>query len=273
MENYTNKHGYILAIIIASIYALAIKEAIEFIEFCTNFIALLLMSSIFSAILSVFWKFKNFGKILGVTTLIISVLSFAGNKLHENENRKKVIDEIITQKQKEADINLITSNFKNAYTEFNRKLNNDNRKDILNQLILNNDIFFGDTKIVLEKIKRAEDYYDWIKTTNDSLISDMEKQLNKYQINNSLSENEILKAQYYLEMMSINLTTNNFNTGNVIFAMRNIVAIKNNCKHELKNGKILFYDNKCLDKWNKAELQLNEAIQNLNKHRENLINK
>src|SRR5690606_19807701 len=108
-----------------------------------------------------------------------------GNRLYENEKRKKVIDEIIKVKQEESNINLIISNFEKAYAEFNEKLKNDSRKDILNKILIGNEIFIGDTKTVLEKINQADEYYGWIKTTNDSLISDIKEQLAKYQNENS----------------------------------------------------------------------------------------
>lgn len=252
----------------ATIYVFATQKHFELVGFISSFLAVILMSSVIGGILMLLSKSKNFGKFLGITTVILSVISFLGNRHSE-----KLIEEV--EAQKEESINHITSNFKSAYTEFNNKLNADDRKDILNQLIMSNEITFGDSKTTIAKIDTVDEYYEWIDKMNDSLISDVTNQFNKYQEKSTVSEREkteIQKAIFDLELMKTNTSINRVNTGSIIFAMRNLLSIKNNCKHELKNGKILFFDTKCLEDWNKAELQLNEYIQNSNKSRESLLN-
>ena len=77
-------------------------------------------------------------------------------------------------------------NFKNVYSEFNNKLIADKRKDILNNLLLSNNLFDGDINEVSKQLDEVDEYYNWIKTTNDSLFSDLKKQLNDY-------KNELIK--------------------------------------------------------------------------------
>lgn len=268
MKNYTNKQGYILAIIIAIIYAFISEENFDFYTFLGSIIGALLINTILSGIISVFWKFKNFGKVIGITSLIVCLMAFFGNRKYDIEQKEKVVIE-------QKNLNTITENFKNVYSEFNGKLKTDRRKGILNNLILSNKLMFGDINEVSNELDEVNEYYNWIKTTNDSLFTDLKKQLNNYKdkLKDESKRSEIEKNIMQIEMTEINATSNYIHESNVLFEMRNILSIKKKCKHEFKDGKILFFDTKCLEDWNKAEINLNESIKNSNLHRENSINK
>ena len=90
MKNYTNKQGYILAIVIAVIYAFISQENFDFYVFLGSVIGALLINTILSGIISVFWKFKNFGKVIGITSLIVCLMAFFGNRKYDNEQKEKV---------------------------------------------------------------------------------------------------------------------------------------------------------------------------------------
>jgi hypothetical protein len=89
MEKFTNKDGYLLTAIMATLYSVAMHR-----NFIGNFLAVILMSSIIGGILMFLSKSKNFGKFLGITTLILSIISFLGNrnieKLKKEVNAQKV---------------------------------------------------------------------------------------------------------------------------------------------------------------------------------------
>jgi len=268
MEKYTNKHGYYLAIIVAFIYSFFTQENFDIYVFIGSFIAVLLLNSVLSVLFTVFWKFKNFGKVIGISSLIICLMAFLGNRSYDIEQKEKVEIE-------QKNLNTITENFKNVYSEFNSKLKLDSRKDVLNNLVLSNELLHGDINEVSNKLDEVDEYYNWIKTTNDSLFKDLKKQLKDYknELNDDIKRSEIEKNIMQIEMTEINATSNYIHESNVLFEMRNILSIKKKCKHEFKDGKILFFDTKCLEDWNKAEINLNESIKNSNLHRENSINK
>lgn len=259
MKNYTDKQGYILALIIAFIYAYILNENFDVYIFLSSFIGVLILNTILSGLITVFRKFKNFGKVLGITSVIICSLAFLGSRKNNIEQKN---------------LNTITENFKNVYSEFNSKLKTDSRKDILNNLILSNKLMFGDITEVSNKLDEVDKYYNWIKTTNDSLINDLNKQLNDYkeELKDESKKSEIEKNIMQIERTKMKSTPNYIHENIVLSEMRNMLSIKKRCKHEVKNGKILFFDTNCLDDWNKAEIKLNESIKNSNLHREKSIN-
>jgi hypothetical protein len=268
MKNYTDKQGYILALIITFIYAFISNENFDVYIFLGSFIGVLILNTFLSGLITVFRKFKNFGKVLGITSVIICLLAFLGNRKNDIEQKEKVEIE-------QKNLNTITENFKNVYSEFNGKLKTDSRKDILNNLILSNKLMFGDINEVSNKLDEVDEYYNWIKTTNDSLFTDLKKQLNNYkeELKDESKRSEIEKNIMQIEMTEMNSSSNYMHENIVLFEMRNMLSIKKRCKHEIKNGKILFFDTNCLEDWNKAEIKLNESIKNSNLHRENSINK
>jgi hypothetical protein len=268
MKNYTDKQGYILALIIAFIYAFASKQSFDFISLLGSVAGVLLVTILLSGIITVFWKFKNFGKVIGITSVIICSLELLGNRKNDIEQKEKVEIE-------QKNLNTITENFKSVYSEFNNKLKTDNRKDILNNLILSNKLLSGDINEVSIKLNEVNEYYNWIKTTNDSLFTDLKKQLGSYKdkLKDESKISEVEKNIMQIEITEINTTSTYMNENNIVFQMRNMLDIKKRCKHELKNGKILFFDKNCLEDWNKAELEVNESIKNSNLHREKLLKK
>ena len=269
MRKLTNKQGYLLALIVATIYSLIIGKHFELLGFIANFITIIIICSILGGILMLIFRSKNFGKFLGITTLIISVFSFLGNRYSDSLSEKEKTETEEIQIQKETSINFITSNFKKEYTKFNDELQLDSRKEILNQIIINNEITFGDSEIVLEKINKASEYYDWISKTNDSLFTNLNEELSKYKedVTNESEKREIDQIIMQIKMTEINTSSKYIHQIFVISELKNVLLVKNNCKHQIKEGKILFFDNKCLEKWNKAELKPNEAIQNSNNHK------
>lgn len=268
MKNYTNKQGYVLAIIIAVIYAFISQENFDFYAFLGSVIGALLINTILSGIISVFWKFKNFGKVIGITSLIVCLMAFFGNRKYDNEQKEKVEIE-------QKNYNTISENFKNVYSEFNNKLKADKRKDILNNLLLSNNLFDGDINEVSKQLDEVDEYYNWIKTTNDSLFSDLKKQLNDYknELKDDSKKSEIEKNIMQIQMSELNATANYIYENSIVFEMRNMISIKKRCKHEFKKGQLLFFDTNCLENWKKAEINLNKSLKELNDHRENLSKK
>lgn len=268
MEQYSNKHGYYLAVSSAFIYAFFVQAHFEIYYFLGSFITILILNIFLSGLITVFRKFKNFGKVLGITSILVCFLAILGNRNNQNIQNEKVEIE-------QKNLNTITANFKSVYNEFNIKLKKDDRSDILNSLVLSNKLIFGDTKEVLKKLDEVAEYYNWINSTNDSLFTDLKKQLNDYknELKDESKKSEIEKYISEIDITKMNASSSYMQENIVIFEMRNIISIKKRCKHEFKNGKILFFDTNCLDDWNKAEVKLNESIKNSNQHRENLLKK
>lgn len=268
MKNYTNKQGYILAITIAIIYAFISQENFDFYTFLGSIIGALLINTILSGFISIFWKFKNFGKVIGITSLIVCIMAFFGNRKYDVEQKEKVEIE-------KHNLNTITANFKNVLSNFNSKLQTDSRKDILNNLIISNKLFDGDINEISNQLNEADKYYSWIKNSNDSLFTDFKMKLNNYkeELKDDRKKREIERYIMQLQMSEINTTVNYMHETNIIWEMRNMLSIRKKCKHEFKNGKLLFSDTNCLENWKKAEIKLNEALNNLNLQRENLKNK
>lgn len=191
----------------------------------------------------------------------ISVLTYCQEKKEKVEIEKK-------------NLSTIDANFRKAYNKFQHKLTNDYRKDILNNLISSKDLVFEDTKVVLNRIDEATEYYTWIEKTNDSLFKNLHKKLNDYklEITDETKEYEVEKFQRQTHLAKTNTIFNYSNVMSIIFEMRNLVSIRNNCKHQNNNGKLIFFTEKCIKDWNIAQEKYNEKVKNLNEYRKNLIN-
>jgi FtsH-binding integral membrane protein len=70
MENYTNKNGYLICLLAAVVYSCIIEED----SFFSNMITVLLANIFIAAIISFFKKFENFGKVIGISTVITSAI-------------------------------------------------------------------------------------------------------------------------------------------------------------------------------------------------------
>jgi hypothetical protein len=136
-------------------------------------------------------------------------------------------------------------------------------------------LFDGDINEISNQLDEVDEYYNWIKATNDSLFTVLKKQLNDYkdELKDDSKKSEIEKNILQVQMSEVNTTANYLHENSVIFEMRNMISIKKRCKHEFKKGQILFFDTNCLENWNKAEINLNESLKKLNAHRENLLEK
>lgn len=235
MKNYTNKKGYFLAIIIAIIYAFISQENFEFYTFFINLIVILFINTILTGIISVFWKFKNFGKVIGITSLLVCLTAFLGIRMNDSEKKEKLEIE-------QKNYNTISENYKKVYSEFNIKLNTDERKDILEILLLSNKLFDGNIDEVSRQLDEVDEYYNWIRTTNDSLFNDLEKQLNEYkdELEDNSKKNEIEKNIMQLKITKGRAILNYVNTNSVITEMRKLLSIKKDVSTNLKTGKYYF---------------------------------
>jgi hypothetical protein len=259
MKNYTNKQGYILALIISVIYAVILNKNLDFYSLLGGIIGALLVNIVITGIITIFWKFVNFGKIIGVVSIIVCVIAFLGNRNNDNIQNQKI-------ESKQKSLGIIKEKFNSAYEKFNNKLISDDRKNNLNKLITSNEITFGNSKEVSKKLSETDKYYIWIEETNDSLFTDLKKQLDDYKnkLTNDNEKREIENYKMQFQMTEMKAKSNYIHVKSVIFAMENLLTIKNNCKHQIKDGKILFFNNKCLDDWNKGEIEVNKYISDSN---------
>ena len=78
----TNKTGYILGFISAIIYVILLYgiDTNYLLDFLAYFLGALLIPAIIAGLISLFSK-NNFGKIFGITCIIIHILSGLGNSL------------------------------------------------------------------------------------------------------------------------------------------------------------------------------------------------
>ena len=70
MKNYRNKHGYIICLLAAVTYSCIIENS-----FFSNLITVLIANILIAAIIAFFNKFENFGKVIGITTVITSAIN------------------------------------------------------------------------------------------------------------------------------------------------------------------------------------------------------
>jgi FtsH-binding integral membrane protein len=73
MKKYSNKHGYLITIISLMLCSFFFKKDFDFFNFIGYFIGILIIAIFISSIISSFVNFKYFGKVIGITSVFISI--------------------------------------------------------------------------------------------------------------------------------------------------------------------------------------------------------
>jgi|694.fasta_scaffold152139_3 hypothetical protein len=259
-----NTNGYVIGFLAISIYTLLDDNVEGLVSFFATLIGVLLIPLILSGLIFLFDRSINFGKIFGITSIIIVTISFIGQYTSKNDTVDN-IDKVVATDS----IDYIINEHKASYAEFDKKLRVGNRKEILNQLISKNEIVLNkDTQAVLKKIEDAEDYFELMKKGNDSLLKKTIKRLEEYKNNNTIEKEKLRSLE--MNLMQLNMLNNSLfmyylNVTQLTSKIKNLILIKNKCKHEFQNNSIIFEDQVCLDEYNQVLSKIQELIIETNK--------
>lgn len=153
----------------------------------------------------------------------------------------------------------ILINHKAQMVEIDKRYNINGQKEILNQLMKNNDFLaHKNYKSTLENIKKAGSYFDTISKKNNIVF---ENTLNKIEkINqNKLDSKEISKivdAQSALTLLQTNGTVYHIQISLLISKLYETVNQIEDCKHIIQNNEVLFYNDECLQKYDKLIMEI-----------------
>ena len=260
----SNKIGYILGFSISLIYTFSETNVYDFTSFLARYIGVLIIPLLISLAVNYFSKSKNPGKIFAIISLVIFTLAYYGKHNYDLKENKVVVDSL----------DLIISEHKKSFSDFDKKLNYGNKKEILNQLIINNDIVLNEnTNYVLERIEEAESYFKLMKNGNDSIIKKTIKKLDDYKKNKNIDTVKLSNIDMYivrLNSLDSSIMLYYLNMSTLILEMKSLIKIKKNCKHSFKNSSILFYDQNCLNEYNKTLSNINYFASECNKLKTNL---
>lgn len=206
-------------------------------------------------------------KIIWFAFVIISLISCKDN------------DQAFVLKKTETEITLdsLKAEYKIAILDIDKEYHIVSNREILNKLFAENFyIMTRDNPAILKELNTADKYFEIIYKKNDSVIKKSVKKLEKLQI--SRNENplkvrtEIEKSLFKLTMLKAKFFDSYLNSSAIINSVRDIIYLKINNKNDIKDGKIVFYNEKTLHDFN---LKLNE-IENLkiknNEIREDIMN-
>jgi len=266
-----NKQGYMLGVFSGIIYTfVANKDSFEIIGFIAQLIGVLLIPLIISYFIVLFSKSKKFGKVFGITTLIVISIGLLGNYSYKKEKE--------IEKKKDIDlVGLIISEQKESLNQLNKKLSIGNKKEILNELTLNNNFILNlKSDEVFKKLKEADLYFNIMKKGNDSIIeisiNKLEKlKLSNKEINTKRAE-EIDEYIFKMKTLKTSLNFYFFDVSQLSFEMNNLIKIKLKCKNEIDNNNILFYEQGCLDEYNETFSKIKKLLIQTNNARLNIKN-
>jgi hypothetical protein len=171
----------------------------------------------------------------------------------QNKNNKTIIENYSETKDANS-LQSILINHKAKLVEINRELNINGKKEILNELMKNNNFFSNSNyKITLIKLQEAKIYFENIFNKNDIVFKNT---LNKISQINQNKLNQTQKSKIYAAQSSITLIKGNgivynININLLINKLLEAVNQVEDCKHEVKNNEVLFYDEECLEKYDK----------------------
>lgn len=266
-----NKQGYMLGVFSGIIYTfVANKDSFEIIGFIAQLIGVLLIPLIISYFIVLFSKSKKFGKVFGITTLIVVSIGLLGNYSYKKEKE--------IEKKKDIDlVDLIISEQKESLNQLNKKLSIGNKKEILNELTLNSNFIFNlKSDEVFKKLKEADLYFNKMKKGNDSIIEISINKLEKLKLSNkeinTKKAEEIDDYILKMNMLKTNIEIYYLNVSQLIFEMNNLINVKLKCKNEIENNNILFYEQGCLNEYNKIFSNIKKLLTETNNARLNIKN-
>jgi len=177
----------------------------------------------------------------------------------------------------EITLDSIKSEYKIAILDIDKEYHIVSNREILNKLFAENFyILTRDNPAILKELNTADKYFEIIYKKNDSVIKKSVKKLEKLQT--SRNENplkvrtEIEKSLFKLTMLKAKFFDSYLNSSAIINSVRDIIYLKINNKNDIRDKKIVFYNEKTLHDFN---LKLNE-IENLkiknNEIREEIMN-
>ncbi|MFC6095217.1 hypothetical protein ACFPVY_01040 [Flavobacterium qiangtangense] len=177
----------------------------------------------------------------------------------------------------EITLDSIKSEYKIAILDIDKEYHIVSNREILNKLFAKNFyILTRDNPAILKELNTADNYFEIIYKKNDSVIKRSVKKLEKLQASGNESplkvSTEIENSLFRLTMLKVKFFDSYLNSSAIINSVRNIIYLKINNKNDIKDGKIVFYNEKTLHDFN---LKLNE-IENLkiknNEIREEIMN-
>jgi hypothetical protein len=107
-----------------------------------------------------------------------------------------------------------------------------------------------------------------MKKGNDSLLKKTIKRLEEYKNNNTIEKEKLRSLE--MNLMQLNMLNNSLfmyylNVTQLTSKIKNLILIKNKCKHEFQNNSIIFEDQVCLDEYNQVLSKIQELIIETNK--------
>lgn len=205
---------------------------------------------------------KSYYKIV----VLILIISFTINckKEVQSEDNSTLINEIISNCEKEVRLN-------------NDKYNVNNEKEILNELILNNNFILNeDEKEINAKLNESNNYFKNVYTSNNTLIDSTIKKLDSISFSKKnidrkdIQQIEVIKIK--LNKLDSLLFKYYTDTSLIISKMHDILFLKKDCKNEIEKNQIFFYSDECLNDYNNLVLEIQNLQIETSKTRTQIIN-
>ena len=173
----------------------------------------------------------------------------------QNKNNKALI-----VNHNENSLRNILINHKAKLVEINKKYNINEEKEILNELIKNNNLFSSSNyKATHRKLEDAKIYFENIYNKNNIVFKNTLNKISQINANklNAEQKSKIYVSKSALTLIKGNSTIYYIQISLLITKLHETVNLVEICKHIVKNNEVLFYDEDCLKKYDEliAEIQ------------------
>lgn len=193
-------------------------------------------------------------------------------KNRESEEFIKASQEASNQN---SEFDKIANEFKNENAKVKKKYNGNNQKEILNKITQEQD-FFSSDKIdyTRKKLNEAKDYYESIFKENNAIYKKTLDKLNilKDRTKNSEVYLECTLSISYIKTLQVNLQMYKIHVDKLIDLIASSSKyVGKDCKYIIKNGEVLFYEDDCLNKYNKLIKDVQKSQIECNNYRQKII--
>ncbi len=258
-----NRQGYILGFSAVLIYCILQKNReFELVSSIANLFGTLLVPVAISSIICLFSNFNKFGKIFGLTATIVTLIAIFGSNLYKiDQNNNQII--------KSTNLESAIIEQKKKINQFNKLVNIQNEKKNLNDLIKNNYyVLNSNSDEIIKKIDKIDYCFHKFERGQDSLIKINIETFGKLKISDkSLKPEEKTEIDNFISKISsykTGLSFYSFDIYQLLSEMKNLIKLKSKCKNVIKDNRISFYDENCMNNFNTTSEKIQELIEKTN---------
>lgn len=206
--------------------------------------------------------------------IIILLLIVSSSINCKNRDNTEFIKASYEVNNENSEFDKIVAEFRTELASINKKYNINNRKEILNIILQEKDFFSSDKiKSTQQKLDEAKNYFENIFRENDAIYENSLKKLNL--LNDKTKSKEVTEKCTIAISYIITLQMNSQMYKIEVDKLMDLIGssskyVGKDCKYIIKNDEVLFYEEDCLNKYNKLVEEVQKSQISCNNYRQKI---